>query len=173
MPDAYAHVDGLRAEARDEIKRRIEQRDKYSVQLTVALSALVGVAFSNPMLRKVLIAAPLLSIYFTVLILYSYSIHDVLAEYLRTVLEPRLSELAADARVPGWETWYKDFAHKPPGIRRAFFVNAMWIVTGASILFLYRTEYQHDSSFASTFWVTAVVYIGACVWITRKFRKRR
>ena len=166
----YLHVEALRGEARDEIKRRIEQRDKYSVQLTVALSALVAVAFSNPALGKVLIAAPLLSIYFTVLILYSYSIHDVLAEYLRTVIEPRFSHLTGEKQDIEWETWYSGTAHKPPGIRRSFFLWSMWVVTAASLLFLYLTEYR-TLSFTWPFRVATILYVAVCLWITAKFRK--
>jgi hypothetical protein len=54
---ATAHLEKLRDDARDEIKRRIEQRDKCSIQLTIALGAIVAVAFSKN-LDKALLAAP-------------------------------------------------------------------------------------------------------------------
>jgi hypothetical protein len=71
MPDSVqlSHLEALRTDVRDEIKKRIEQRDKYSIQMTIALGAIVGVAFSKPELQKVLTAAPLISVYFTALIL--------------------------------------------------------------------------------------------------------
>jgi hypothetical protein len=55
--EAIKHLEALREDARDEIKRRIEQRDKYSIQLTIALAAIVAVSFSYPHFGKVLIVA--------------------------------------------------------------------------------------------------------------------
>jgi len=92
---ATAHLEKLRDDVRDEIKKRIEQRDKYSIQLTIALGAIVAFTFRSGSSgsSQALIAAPLVSIYFTVLILYSYRIHKILARYLREEIEPRLAEL--------------------------------------------------------------------------------
>jgi len=89
---AITHLEALRQEARDEIKSRIEQRDKYSIQLTIALGEIIAVSFSQDDLRRVLMAAPLVSLYFVVLILYSYRVHEVLALYLKEKLEPALSQ---------------------------------------------------------------------------------
>jgi hypothetical protein len=70
---ALLHLEALRSDVRDEIKRRIEQRDRYSIQLTLAMGAIVAFAFSKDGFRMALVAAPLVSIYFTVLVLYSHS----------------------------------------------------------------------------------------------------
>jgi hypothetical protein len=51
----YDHLEKIRDDIRDEIKRRIDQRDKYSIQLTVVLSAIVGVSFSKPGFEKILL----------------------------------------------------------------------------------------------------------------------
>lgn len=66
---AIAHLEVIRQDIRDEIKKRIEQRDRYSIQLISALGALVTVAFSSVVfptvtflttdLGMVLIAAPI------------------------------------------------------------------------------------------------------------------
>ncbi len=67
MGNPYDHLEAIRSDIRDEIKRRIGQRDSYSVQLTVAVGALAGAAFARVELERALLAAPLVSIYFTVL----------------------------------------------------------------------------------------------------------
>ncbi|MFC1914885.1 hypothetical protein ACFLWK_01365 [Chloroflexota bacterium] len=128
--NTLAHLETLRQDARDEIKRRIEQRNKYSIQMTIALGALVAVSFSSrfsPDLRAVLIAMPLVSIYYTVLILYSYRIHHVLAKYLRDKIEPKLALGYGIEQNTEWEIYYEQ--QEVPGIRRWFFLVALWAVT--------------------------------------------
>ena len=88
-----AHLEILRADMRDEVKRRIDSRDRYSIQMTISVAAIVGVAFSRPEFLRVPMAAPLVAIYYTVLILYSYRVHRVIAKYLREQIEPRLAAL--------------------------------------------------------------------------------
>ncbi len=126
------HVRAVKLDIRDEIKRRIEQRDKYSIQMTVVLTAVIGVAFSKPGFQNALLAAPLASIYFTVLILYSYRVHGVLARYLREVVDPILAKAAGAAPELEWESYYR--SHAAPGIRRRFFLTALWVVTIGSPL---------------------------------------
>lgn len=69
-----AHLEKLRDDIRDEIKKRIQQRDNYSIQLTIALSVIIGIAFTKPEYSAVLIVSPLVSIYFTVLIIYTFAL---------------------------------------------------------------------------------------------------
>lgn len=137
---ALAHFETLRQDIRDETKRRIEQRDKYSIQLSIALGALVAVSFSWTNLRMVLIAAPLVSIYFTVLILYSYRVHDVLAKYLRKEIEPELARLCGTPPEKEWETYYK--TQEVVGIRRWFFLVALWVVCALSLIYLWLAEFE-------------------------------
>ena len=135
---AIAHFEALRQDMRDEIKSRIRQRDKYSIQLTISLGALVAVSFSSTELRLVLLAVPLVSIYFTILILYSYKIHSVIAKYLREEIEPELAHLCETPPEKEWEIYYKD--QNVPGIRRDFFISAMWFVCILSLLYLWFAD---------------------------------
>lgn len=167
VPSPLSHLETLRADVRDEIKRRIEQRDKYSIQLTVSLAAILAVAFSKPDLARVLVAAPLLSIYFTVLILYSYRIHHVLVRYLRDVLEPELSAAAGCSVEFEIETYYAH--HAVPGIRRTFFIAALWVVSTTPMVFLF--VYEASGSFRYVLGVLATLYLIACAAITWGFRK--
>jgi len=157
------HLERLREEARDEIKRRIEQRDKYSIQLTIALGAVVGVAFSDLRFERVLIVPPLISIYFTVLILYSYRIHAILALYLSSTIEPQLARLCDTKLDWEWENFYT--AHAVPGIRRGFFLLALWVVSIASLAYLWTTQCG-DSQFMVVLSVAALIYAVALLVIT-------
>jgi hypothetical protein len=169
---AMAHFETLRQDVRDEVKRRIEQRDKYSIQLSLALTALVAVSFSTTGLRAVLIAAPLVSIYFTVLILYSYRVHHVLAKYLREEIEPELARLYGTPRDKEWETYYAKQKHVVPGIRQQFFLYALWGVTVLSLLYLWLME--RNSLGIPVLIAVTVIYIGVdalITWIIKRFRK--
>jgi len=157
------HLERLREEARDEIKRRIEQRDKYSIQLTIALGAIVGVAFSELRFERVLIVAPLISIYFTVLILYSYRIHGILALYLRSTIEPELAQLCDTELEWEWEHFYQKNA--VPGIRRRFLLVALWVVCITSLGYLWATECG-VSEFTVVLFVATLICAVAVVVIT-------
>jgi hypothetical protein len=163
-----AHLEIIRKDTRDEIKQRIEQRDKYSVQLTIALGLIVSVSFANAHFGKVMIAAPLVSIYFTMLILYSYKIHTTLAAYLRNEIEPTLALLCGTDSKKELETYYKEDAHKIPGIRRQFFLWALWVVCLVSLSYLWCKE---RVGFETVLIITSLIYIIASVFITCKFRE--
>ena len=149
--NAVAHLEKIRQDVRDEIKRRIEQRDKYSIQLSIALGAIVAVAFSTTGLRMVLIAAPLVSIYFTVLILYGYRIHSTLAGYLREEIEPKLADLCGTPVETELETYYRNQTKEMSGIRQGFFLVALWFVSVLSLAYLWFTEVENIGAEALIF----------------------
>ena len=160
---ARAHLETIRQDIRNEVKRRIKQRDKYSIQLTIALGAIVAVAFSLTDVRRVLIVAPLVAIYFTVLILYSYRVHRLLARYLCEEIEPELARLCGTPPEKEWETWYK--AHGVPGIRRWFFLIALWVVCITLLVYLWMVE-SEQGEFRMVLIVATAVYIVASGVIT-------
>jgi len=110
-----------------------------------------------------MIAAPLVSIYFTVLILYSYRIHSVLAAYLRHRLEPAIAAAAGSDPMLEWEQFYSQNA--VPGIRKTFFITGLWVVTVTTAGYLFT------SSALNTVLVTfsPIVYFVACAVITWNF----
>ncbi|HEX4953951.1 MAG TPA: hypothetical protein VF017_11225 [Thermoanaerobaculia bacterium] len=166
---AIAHLEVLRNDARDEIKRRIEQRDKYSIQMTISLAAVIGVAVSKGgEFQRALIVAPLVALYFTVLILYSYRIHALLARYLRDQIEPQLARLCGTPLVAEWENYYK--GHAVPGIRRSFFLTGMWIVDLGSMGYLWFSE-DGEPAFRVATIVTFALYTVGCATLTWKFWK--
>ncbi|MFC1907202.1 hypothetical protein ACFLW8_03855 [Chloroflexota bacterium] len=172
--NTLAHLEALRQDARDEIKRRIEQRDKYSIQSTVALAALIVVAFSTPSygqtnldLRMVLLAVPLVLIYFTVLILYSYRVHDVLANYLRHRIEPELAKLCNIDVSNEWENYY--YKCQIPGIRGPFFYWAPLILSALPLIYLFLDK-PDDINYIVLI-VPTLLYFGVYLFIGIYFHK--
>jgi hypothetical protein len=169
---AIEHLEALRLDLRGEIKTRIEQRDKYSIQLTVALAAIVALSASSGSstlnLQRVLIAAPLVSIYFTTLILYSYRIHRVIAGFLRTQVEPNLAQLCGTPPEQEWETYYQ--RHTVPGIRQTFFIAALWIICLATPVILFFVE-REQGEFILPLAIISIVYLAAAGLITKAFWK--
>lgn len=109
-------------EARDEIKRRIQQRDKYSIQLLLGIASLLAIAFGVRAYAGILVAAPLVSSYYVTLILYSYEIHGKLNRFLREKIEPRWAEeIQIDPLEFGLENWFSK--NSVPGIRKLFFLS--------------------------------------------------
>jgi hypothetical protein len=160
---ALMHLEALRTDVRDEIKRRIEQRDRYYIQLTLAVGAIVAFAFSKDGFRMALVAVPLVSIYFTVLVLYSYRIHKVLAQYLQHKVEPLVAAAAGTEKEAEWETWYKTQA--TPGIRRVFFIATLWITTILTMSYLVGSQWNNPSD-KVVLWFLSPSYLLAAILVT-------
>ena len=185
---AIEHLEILRKDVRDEMKQRIKQRDRYSIQLTIALAALVGIAATATatatqtdvtqisetsivsFAHRVLLAAPLIAIYFTALVLYSYRIHKIIAGYLREEIEPELAQLCGTSEKKEWETYYLDHAGEVAGIRRSFFIISLWVVTVASPLYVGFAE-NWQGRFILPLIILSAVYLLVTVWITVAFWK--
>lgn len=176
------HILALREDVRGEARLRIQQRDNYSIQMTIALGTIIGVATTataahlggsdeNSLISyayRSLIAAPLVAIYFSILIFYSYRIHGLLAKYLREVIEPLLADLCHVDRNIEWETWYCQNA--VPGIRKTFFIGSLWVVTIASPLYIAFTE-KWQGAFMLPLGIISLLYLIVTIWITRHFWK--
>lgn len=174
------HLQSLRQDIREEIKYRIQQRDAYSIQMTIALGALVGIAATSIAAQtqsnntasitnsvyRVLIAAPLISIYFTTLILYSYRIHRLLSKYLREVIEPELSRYYKVPINIEWENWYAKNA--VPGIRRSFFLGSLWTICILSPLYVASSE-GWKGTFLLPLGIITIIYFIVVIWITKSF----
>ncbi len=179
---ALEHYKSIRQDIREEIKYRIQQRDTYSIQMTLALGTLVGVAATSVATQinstnvtsiinlayRALIAAPLISIYYTILILYSYRVHRLLSQYLREVIEPELARLCSVPIEVEWEKWYSKNA--VPGIRRSFFLGSLWAITILSPLYVAFSE-QWQGTFMLPLGIISALYLLVVIWITLTFWK--
>ncbi len=117
-----------------------------------------------------LVAPPLVSIYFTVLILYSYRVHGVLADYLREQIEPLTAKAAGTAAEVEFEFWYKRRA--TPGIRRWFFIGTLWVLTILSMAYLLYAERANHFN-EVVLWFLAIIYVVAASVISYCFREKR
>jgi hypothetical protein len=163
---AYFHIEALRSDIREEIRKRIEQRDRYAMQMIVALGAIIAIAFSRTEMNRVLIVAPLVTIYFTVLILYSYHLHRLLARYLREEIEPRLADICGTPLEVEWEVYYRK--HAVPGIRQSFFLWVTWIVCTLVPFYLMVSEWISSTPvFRVALIILSATYLIAAIATTR------
>jgi hypothetical protein len=176
------HVQHLHEDIRQEIKQRIQQRDAYSIQMTLALATIVSVtaAATAPVQKandatsivsfayRALIAAPLVSIYYTTLILYSYRVHHLLSRYIKDVIEPELARLSGVSLDIEWESWYN--RHALPGIRKSFFLGSLWILCIISPLYIAFSE-RWQGGFMVPLGIIATIYLVVTIWITKNFWK--
>jgi len=126
----------------------------------------VAIAFSPVHFGKIFIVVPLVCIYFTVLILYSYRIHSVLALYLHEKIEPELARLCGTSLEREWETFYG--TKYVPGIRRWFFLVALWVMSVGSLVYLWLVE-SGQSEFRIVLIVATALYISSLAAITKFF----
>ncbi len=176
------HLENLKSDARDEIKQRIKQRDEYSVQLIVALGVIIGLAFANTNFRFLVLLAPPISAYFTVLIMYSYQIHESLTKYIREIIEPTLNRLCktntslitSNIKFEPEDEIQQYFKfYNWGGLRRNFFFQVsiiILIMSDAYYIFrLQHTTYQFIGVFAET--VISIWFIRHAFNIMRKIRE--
>jgi len=168
-----AHLEKIRDDVRDEIKRRIGQRDSYSMQLTIASGTIMAIAFSAGR-QEILILLPLVSIYYIVLIMYSYEIHRFAAQYLRDEIEPKLAELCGTPNNIEWETYYKgekiapektEKEAKVPGIRRLFFLAWMVIITVVYICYVWLSPVSNEKFCKIILIIISATYFFAMICI--------
>jgi hypothetical protein len=184
------HYDNVRNDMRDEVKRRISQRDRFGIQCFITIGALLIAATQ---MHWVLLTIPAIAIYYTMQIFYSYQMHDVIIAYLKNVVEKCTQSLLRgeecnDEEAPQWMEWEefleknrnKENTERTPrkrsmfqAIRRNFFLLVMWVVTIASIsgltLLLHSNDTLHDGGIALV--TVSAIYIILNIAITYKFIK--
>ncbi len=171
--DAIAHLEKLREDVRDEIKKRIGQRDSYSMQLTIASGTIIAIAFSADH-QEILVLLPLVSIYYIVLIMYSYEIHRFAAQYLRDEIEPKLAKLCGTPSNIEWETYYKGKKTDPeklgketkvPGIRSWFFLTWMVTITVIYICYVWLSPVGNEKFCKTILIIISAIYVLAVIRI--------
>lgn len=131
-------------DCRSEIEMRIKQRDNFAMQFIIAVGVVLSAGLQNIPNSHFLIPwlMPLMSLYYSLQILYSYVMHDRLHDYVAYVIEPRIkhqSALGEDVRL--WERECDERAirshQNTPGIRRSFFEAVPWLsAVFSGLLFL-------------------------------------
>lgn len=134
-------------EVRSEIQMRITQRDNFAIQFVVAVGAIVTLGLLDfkysPFLFFLL---PIVTIFYSLQILYSYSIHSRCHKFLCEEIEPELGELLGykefDINRYMWESYCqiesKQKAIKTHGIRKGFFEKiSLFMPLFSSLLFAF------------------------------------
>ncbi|TFE24539.1 hypothetical protein [Cohnella luojiensis] len=159
-----SHYEKVREDVRNEIKLRMRQRDRFAIHLITMLTLLFAVAFAEESYNLILVAAPMLSVFYTLMILHSYRKHDLLARYLREVIEPELAMLCRIDPAREWQSYsYKMSRY---GSRRAFFLWVMWVVCTGLMAYLW---FNAESAFQLTFYIFSGVYLIAMLCVTLSF----
>jgi hypothetical protein len=158
------HYEKVREDIRGEIKLRIGMRGRLATYMVALLALVCAVAFADGEYGQALLVVPFLSVFFTTQILYSYRKHDVLAKYLREVIEPALAKLHRIDPSREWHTYGYKTARS--GFMRGFLIGVMWVVSAGSMIFLW---FQTESDFRLTFYIFAGVYALVMLSITLVF----
>ena len=169
------HLDNVRQDLRDELKMRITQRDNFAIQYIIVIggSSLGAVNYTY----FIFLLLPFISIYFTIQILYSYHIHDMICYFLRERIEKRISELTKGCILNEWENFTsnnrKISSHTALGIRRNFFVYCMWFVTIITYLLFFTIYLIPNNNFdlfiMLIFGGSLFIYVTLNIYITYKF----
>lgn len=120
------------ADLREEVKNRVSQRDSFAVQMMIAMGVILALSLSNFANFKYLIfLLPVITLFYCVQIISSYSIHDSLVSFIKNNIEREIAILIAkDEEDPAkisemlmWQT-NRDLTENKHGhgMRRKFFV---------------------------------------------------
>ena len=170
---------------RGEIQMRISQRDTFAIQFVVAIGAIFTLGFLDFKYSPILFfLLPLVTIFYSLQILYSYTIHDRCHRFLCEEIEPELGKLLGYEEFERnrimWESYChidsKQKAIKTPGIRKGFFEKiSLFMPLISSLLFgfvgaakeMLRTEYIILAAV-----VTFVVFLAFNSYIILAFNKK-
>lgn len=155
---------------RREIEQRIQQRDTFAIQCIVSSGAVLTISFLSFQYAYFLIALwPLVTIFFTIQIKYSYVIHNRIHSFLVNNLEPEISRLLNFSKDEQnnlcWETYcnyvsYYDKA-KTPGIRETFFDLSSVIVPFLTLAIFLLFHFTKNEVKDIVFWL---VFSGSIVF---------
>lgn len=88
----YERLKALWEESREEIRQRINQRDKYVVQMMIGFVGVIGASrFID--VSSLWVLSPLPLFYYSLMTYHSYLIHKQLARYLSDNLEPKIKDI--------------------------------------------------------------------------------
>ena len=127
-----SHIEAIQDDVRGEIKQRINQRDSFAIQYLVSVGAVITAVLSTNLDVSIyfLLIAPLLAIFYSTQILYSYSMTDKISKYIIDKLDKPLEKILGTEEWESysWRTKQKTKT-RSTGIRKDFFRGAMWVIT--------------------------------------------
>lgn len=172
-------------DCRKEIEMRITQRDNFSIQFVTSVGVVCALALMEFKLSPFLFfLLPFISLFYTVQIMYSYSIHDRLHSYLINELEPEIAFLLKynDVKIDKlfWETYCEvdsvSNKVKFPGIRKNFFRNASIIMPSIASIMFWLVGAEKQILDETCIENIAIIFFVGCtsfiIYILNKFNKR-
>lgn len=138
----------MRSDCRSEIEQRVKQRDDFSIQFMVSASAVLALGFLDFAFAPYLFfLLPVISIFYSIQIFYSYSIHNRLHNFLYKQLEPEIGRLLGldDVYISRhyWENYCEVDSKlrviKTPGIRESFFRVCSYVIPFISVILFVAT----------------------------------
>lgn len=154
---------------RGEIEMRIGQRDTFAIQFLVSCGAIFTLGFLNfkfaPFLFFLL---PLVTLFFSVQILYSYTIHDRCHKFLVNEIEPAICQLLEynndEKSRYMWESYCeyesKRNSIRTPGIRRGFFEKISLAIPIISSILFFCVSYEK-----SLFNINIIIIIAVAAFV--------
>lgn len=190
MDKRIDYLIALQQELRNEVKQRVTQRDGFATQFLVGCSTVITISLMDfPYAVFLIWLMPLVTVFFSLQILYSYVIHDNLTRFLRKHVEPELSRLLG-VKQPYrqnyfWETrcsFDRMISNtRFPGIRKSFFEKIIFIAPVVSFaIFMLLGYFKSDGNggrMYNPFIISACAVLGlaffelTALYIFRKFRK--
>ena len=98
---------------RDEIKRRVDERNKYFIQSIITFGAILAFSYDKDSVCAfgALLLGPWLSLLFLFLIHRSFTIGENIKLYLKSWVEPSLLKMS---NIPTWQIFREEFRRKNP-----------------------------------------------------------
>jgi len=195
--DKLSHYDKVRRDMREEVVKRISQRDRFGIECFIAIGTLTIAATQ---IGWALFAAPLISLYYSTQIFESYKLHEKITSYIALVVEENIDSLLKnrDPKVQ-WEEWQlfsdrlreeakenkenNDLTRKNKcdvrGARKIFFKHTMFSMilmscAGATALVLYQGAWpegiHHYVLYGISVSLTGVFVVwGELTWLKYKY----
>lgn len=156
----------LWGESREEIRLRIRQRDQYFLSINVAIAALV-VGSSRVDLLVSLI--PPISLYFSVFLYYSHRTHEILVDYLKIDIEPKIKEQLGSLLGEKYEDYkeYEQMFESVDTSNQRKWIHRFLVPYGSIIAIVFSANAQFDITLYMTL-VSAAICVA--IWL-RFFQK--
>lgn len=145
--ERIAYLKESQRTVRNEIEIRIGQRNTFSIQFIVAIGAILTLGFLDFKYSSFLFfLMPLVTIYYTTQILYTYDLHDRCHRFLVEEIEPELCKLLEFDEIEKqkfmWESYCDSETQRKavrnPGTRKRLFqVSVLVMPIIASLLFFF------------------------------------
>ena len=162
----------LEGELRNEVKQRISQRDGFATQFLIGCGTVLTLSFLEfPFASFLIWLMPLVTIFYSIQILYSYTIHDNLTRFLRKHIEPELSRLLeinqAYRQNYFWETrcsFDRNLVNsKYPGIRKGFFEKVIFVTPIVAFVIFILLGYLRTNEAGVRIYNNLTIWLGACL----------